>query len=206
MIAATDTPHVLSAAFVYELPFGRGKALPEHRAAVANGLRRRLADEHHLQVLVRPAVVLPVGLLQRAGRVPCGLHPGDHQPGRRLRAGQGQFRSGLGPLFNKDAFDAGQRLQLLLRQRQPRRGERPRLRLSRTRTSRSSRTPGWRAARTSSSGSRCSTCGTGTSFQPTVSGATRRSTPTSPARTSAGGIGNVTRTAHRSSSAVRFEF
>ena len=39
------------------------------------------------------------------GAVPRRLHPGDHQPRRGLRPGQGQFRPGRGPLFNKDAFE-----------------------------------------------------------------------------------------------------
>ena len=66
----------------------------------------RLADEQHLQILVRAAAVFPIGLLQRAGRVPRGVHSRDHQRGGGVRAGQGQLRSRRkGPLFNKDAFE-----------------------------------------------------------------------------------------------------
>ena len=51
---------------------------------------RRLADEHDLPLLVRPAALLPIELLQRAGPVPRRLHSGHRQPGRGVRPGQGQ--------------------------------------------------------------------------------------------------------------------
>ena len=90
----------------------------------------RVAAEHHLQVPVGRADVLPLGELQRARRVPRGLHPGDHQCGRRLRAGQGQFRSWQGAALQRQRIHAGKRLQLQLRHRQPRRGDHSRLLLS----------------------------------------------------------------------------
>ena len=69
---------------------------------------RRLAGQHDLQVPVGATDVLPVRLLQRARRVPHGLHPGDHRCGRGVRAGQGQLRSSQGATVQQGRLRAGQ--------------------------------------------------------------------------------------------------
>ena len=68
VIAATDTPHVLSAAFVYELPVGQGRKVhgPGRRHERA---ARWLAGEHDLQVLVGTPHVLPL-----QGTATCRAH------------------------------------------------------------------------------------------------------------------------------------
>ena len=70
----------------------RGQEVGEHRRRRQRA-RRRLADEHDLPLLVRPAALLPIELLQRAGPVPRRLHPGHRQPVGGVRPGQGRLRS-----------------------------------------------------------------------------------------------------------------
>ena len=91
---------------------------------------RRLAGEHDLQVLFRPADVLPLRVLQRAGRVSRGVHPGDHRRGSSVRAGQGQLRPGPGTAVQQERLRVGRCLQLVLRPWQPDRGDGPFVRLS----------------------------------------------------------------------------
>ena len=186
VIAATDTPHVLSAAFVYELPVGQGKKYL-NQGGVANVLARWLADEHDLQVLVRPAAVFPVGLLQRAGRVPRGVHSRDHRRGVGVRPGQGQLRPGARAAVQQERVRAGVGVQLLLRPGQPDRGIGAGIRLSQPGSVVHQEHQDGRQTRTCRSGSRSSTCGTGTCSPTPANGAGWPSTTIWRARISANG-------------------
>ena len=88
-IAATDTPHVLSAAFVYELPFGARQEVHEH-----GGVANALVGGWQMSTIFRYSSGLPMyfrsRLLQRAGRVPGRLHPRNHRRRCGVRPGQGQ--------------------------------------------------------------------------------------------------------------------
>ena len=98
------------------------------------------------------AVLLPVeALLQRAraSSAPAASRPSSTR--HRLGPGQGQLRSRCRSAVQQGRVRAGQRVQLLLRPRQPHRGETSAGSPTGTRTSRSSRTPGCLAARTCNS-------------------------------------------------------
>ncbi len=131
VIAVNDSPHVLSAAFVYQLPVGQGKKYLD-QGGVANALARRVADQHDFPLLVGIPHLLPRAgnVVQCPGSVPRRMHPRDHQPRRGLRSGQGQFRPGQGTAVQQGRVRAPERVQLLLRERQPDRRERPRIRIS----------------------------------------------------------------------------
>ena len=96
---------MLSAAFVYELPVGQGRKYLNQRG-VANVLARRLADEHDLQVLVRPADVFPrrASATCRARSAPDAF-PRSPTPGRCSRRTRAASTRRKGPLFNKNAFE-----------------------------------------------------------------------------------------------------
>ena len=75
VIAVNDTPHVLSAAFVYELPVGQGKKYMNQ-----GGLTNALLGGWQMSTIFRYSSGLPIffrvrELLQRAGRVPRRVHP-----------------------------------------------------------------------------------------------------------------------------------
>ena len=104
VLAADDVTHVLSAALVYELPFGRAR-IPRQ-----GGIANAMLGGWQLSTVFRYSSGLPfffrVELLQRARPVPGRLHPGDQRL-RTLRAGPGQLRSRRkGPLFDKNAFES----------------------------------------------------------------------------------------------------
>ena len=101
-IAVTDTPHVLSAAFVYELPVGSGK-----RYLNAGGVKNALLGGWQMSTIFRYSSGLPLffrveARLQRPRTIPGRLHSRHHQPGRRLRAGEGAVRPGQGTAVGCD--------------------------------------------------------------------------------------------------------
>ena len=98
VVALDDTPHVLSAAFVYELPFGAGKKWA-NEGGLKNGLVGGWQASTIFRYSVRNADLLPSRWdgVQRAWTVPRWLYPGHRQSGCGVCAGKGQFRSGKGP-------------------------------------------------------------------------------------------------------------
>ena len=105
-ISQSDTPHVLSAAFVYELPFGTRQGASQTPAAPSS---TRLVSGWQLSTIYKyqsgVADVFPVGLLQRARSSSVRrCIPAIINPGAVFAQDKGSFDPALGPLFNKDAF------------------------------------------------------------------------------------------------------
>ena len=115
-IAVNDSPHVLSAAFVYELPVGQGKKYMDQ-----GGVANALLGGWQMSTIFRYSSGFPIFFrVQGTGcNVPgafrAGCIPGDHQPRRGLRSGQGQFRPGQGTAVQQGRVRAPERVQLLLR-------------------------------------------------------------------------------------------
>ncbi len=121
VIAATDTPHVLSAAFVYELPVGAGKKYLNQ-----GGITNVLAGGWQMSTIFKYSSGLPLyfrsGFCNVPGAFRAACIPGDHQCGVGVRAGQRQLRSREGTALQQGRLRAGVGVQLLLRQGQPDRG------------------------------------------------------------------------------------
>ena len=106
-LRATDTPHVLSAAFVYELPIGQGKKYM-NQGGVANAL----LGGWQVSTIFRYSSGLPHLLPRQGTRATCpgafraGCIPAIINPGARLRAGQGQLRPGQGPAVQQGRLRA----------------------------------------------------------------------------------------------------
>ncbi len=105
-IATDDTPHVLSAAFVYQLPFGQGrKYLTEGGAANA------LLGGWQASTTFRYSSGLP--FFFRVNGTPCnvptqfraGCIPAITNAGSVFAQDKGGFDPAQGPLFNKAAFE-----------------------------------------------------------------------------------------------------
>jgi hypothetical protein len=106
VISSTDTPHVLSAAFVYELPFGAGKKF----GSDANGLVNALIGGWEASTIYRYSSGLPIFFRSanfcnvpsqfRAGCIPAIINPD-----ALFAQDKGSFDPNKGPLFNKDAFE-----------------------------------------------------------------------------------------------------
>jgi hypothetical protein len=104
-IAATDTPHVLSAAFVYELPVGRGK-----RFMNGGGVSNALAGGWQLSTIARYSSGLPTYFRSSFCNVPgqfrVGCIPAITNAGSVFLQEKGSFDPAKGPLFNKAAFES----------------------------------------------------------------------------------------------------
>ena len=104
VISQSDTPHVLSAAFVYELPFGHGKSHANNVGAVVNGL----VSGWQLSTIYKYQSGVPMyfrsGLCNVPGAFRAGCIPAITNAGAVFAQDKGSFDPGLGPLFNKDAF------------------------------------------------------------------------------------------------------
>ena len=91
-IAATDTPHVLSAAFVYELPFGQGKKYLNQ-----GGVVNALVGGWQMSTIFNYSSGLPLYFRSSFCNVPgafrAGCIPAITNAGVGVRAGQGQLRS-----------------------------------------------------------------------------------------------------------------
>jgi hypothetical protein len=103
-VAATDTPHVLSAAFVYELPFGQDKKYM-NQAGLSNGL----VGGWQLSTIFRYSSGLPMffrsGFCNVPGQFRAGCIPAITDAGAVFLQDKGSFDPGKGPLFNKAAFE-----------------------------------------------------------------------------------------------------
>ena len=105
-IAATDTPHVLSAAFVYELPFGKGK---RHMNDIGTGMNA-LVGGWQLSTIFRYSSGLP--LYFRVNGTACNV-PGQFRAAcipavtnasSFWAQDKGSFDPAKGPLFSSSAF------------------------------------------------------------------------------------------------------
>jgi carboxypeptidase family protein len=103
-IAATDTPHVLSAAFVYQLPFGEGK-----KYANTGGVVNALAGGWQLSTIFRYSSGLPLYFRSSFCNVPgqfrAGCIPAIVNADAVFAQDKGSFDPGRGPLFNAAAFE-----------------------------------------------------------------------------------------------------
>jgi hypothetical protein len=104
VISQSDTPHVLSAAFVYELPFGHGKKYGNGVNHIANGL----IGGWQLSTIYKYASGVPMyfrsGYCNVPGAFRAGCIPSITDAGSVFAQDKGSFDPGLGPLLNKDAF------------------------------------------------------------------------------------------------------
>jgi len=103
-IAATDTPHVLSAAFVYELPVGQGKKYLNE-----GGIANVLAGGWQMSTIFKYSSGLPLyfrsGFCNVPGAFRAACIPGITNAGSVFAQDKGSFDPAKGPLFNKDAFE-----------------------------------------------------------------------------------------------------
>jgi hypothetical protein len=105
-IASSDTPHVLSAAFVYELPFGQGK-----KWANSGGLSNALLGGWQLSTIYRYSSGLPMyfrvggNACNVPGQFRAGCIPAIVNPGAVFAQDKSDFDPARGPLFNVDAFE-----------------------------------------------------------------------------------------------------
>jgi hypothetical protein len=103
-IAPTDTPHVLSAAFVYELPFGQGK-----KHLNEGGAMNALVGGWQVSTIFRYSSGLPMYFRSSFCNVPGAFRaaciPAIINPGSLFAQDMGSFDPAKGPLFNKDAFE-----------------------------------------------------------------------------------------------------
>ncbi len=104
-IASTDTPHVLSAAFVYELPVGKGK-----RYMNSGGASNALVGGWQVSTIVRYSSGLPTYFRSSFCNVPgqfrAGCIPAIVNAGSVFAQDKGSFDPAKGPLFNKAAFES----------------------------------------------------------------------------------------------------
>ena len=106
VIAVNDTPHVLSAAFVYELPFGTGK-----RWLDQGGVANTLLGGWQMSTVFRYSSALPLffRVQGNACNVPdqfrAGCIPAIVNPGAVFAQDKDDFDPGEGPLFNTAAFE-----------------------------------------------------------------------------------------------------
>ncbi len=103
-IAATDTPHVLSAAFVYELPVGQGKRFLSRGGAV-----NALVGGWQMSTIFKYSSGLPLyfrsGFCNVPGAFRAGCIPAVLNRDAVFAQDKGSFDPAKGPLFNKDAFE-----------------------------------------------------------------------------------------------------
>lgn len=105
VIAATDTPHVLSAAFVYELPVGEGR-----KYLTEPGMANALVGGWQLSTIFKYSSGLPFyfrsGFCNVPGAFRVGCIPAITNPSAVFAQDKGSFDPAAGPLLNKDAFES----------------------------------------------------------------------------------------------------
>jgi len=103
-IASTDTPQVLSAAFVYELPAGPGK---KH---MNSGIGAWVLGGWQASTIFRFSSGLPTyfrsGFCNVPGQFRAACIPAITNGGSVFAQDKGSFDPAKGPLFNKDAFES----------------------------------------------------------------------------------------------------
>jgi hypothetical protein len=105
VIAATDTPHVLSAAFVYELPVGQGR-----KYLNTGGVTNALVGGWQMSTIFKYSSGLPMyfrsGFCNVPGAFRAGCIPAITDAGSAFAQDKGSFDPNAGPLFNKNAFES----------------------------------------------------------------------------------------------------
>jgi hypothetical protein len=104
-ISASDTPHVLSAAFVYELPFGRGKKFANSGSGALNALVGGWEMSTIYKYQSGPPMYFRSGFCNVPGAFRSTCIPAIINPGAVFAQDKGSYDPGKGPLFNKDAFE-----------------------------------------------------------------------------------------------------
>ena len=105
-LAVDDVTHLLSAAFVYELPFGKGRKYLDQ-----GGAGNALLGGWQLSTVFRYSTGVPFffRLTGNACNVPgqfrVGCIPAVKEGANPFAQDKGSFDPGKGPLFNKDAFE-----------------------------------------------------------------------------------------------------
>ena len=105
-VTADDVPHVLSVAFVYELPFGEGRKYLNN-----GGLANALLGGWQVSTVYRYSSGLPFFFRVNGtacnvpGQFRAGCIPAIISPDRLWAQDKGNFDPNAGPLFNKDAFE-----------------------------------------------------------------------------------------------------
>jgi hypothetical protein len=104
-ISQSDTPHVLSAAFVYELPFGQGKPFGN----TDNGVVNTLISGWQLSTIYKyqsaPPMYFRSGFCNVPGQFRAGCIPAIVNPDAVFAQDKDSFDPARGPLFNRDAFE-----------------------------------------------------------------------------------------------------
>ena len=104
-ISQSDTPHVLSAAFVYELPFGRGKRYANTDNAVLNGFVGGWQLSTIYKYQSAPPMYFRSTFCNVPGQFRAACIPAITDPGAVFAQDKSSFDPAKGPLFNKDAFE-----------------------------------------------------------------------------------------------------
>jgi hypothetical protein len=105
-VALDDTPHVLSAAFVYELPFGQGKKWMSD-----SGVANAIVGGWQASTIFRYSTGTPFFFRATGtacnvpGQFRAGCIPAIINPDAVFAQDKGSFDPANGPLFNKDAFE-----------------------------------------------------------------------------------------------------
>jgi len=105
-VTVDDVPHVLSAAFVYELPVGRGK-----RYLTQGGVTQALLGGWQLSTIFRYSSGLPFFFRVNGtacnvpGQFRAGCIPAITNPDAVFAQDKGSYDPNAGPLFNKSAFE-----------------------------------------------------------------------------------------------------
>jgi len=105
-VTVDDVPHVLSAAFVYELPFGAGKA-----HANQGGVAQALLGGWQMSTIFRYSSALPYFFRVNGtacnvpGQFRAGCIPAIINPDAVFAQDKGDYDPNAGPLFNKSAFE-----------------------------------------------------------------------------------------------------
>ncbi len=103
-ISSTDTPHVLSAALVYELPFGEGRKYLDQR-----GVSNVLLGGWQMSTTFKYSSGLPMffrsGFCNLPDAFRAGCIPAITDQGSVFAQDKGSFDPADGPLFNKNAFE-----------------------------------------------------------------------------------------------------
>jgi len=104
-ISQSDTPHVLSAAFVYELPFGRGKRFANTDSAALNAVVSGWQLSTIYKYQSAPPMYFRSSFCNVPGQFRAACIPAIIGGGDVFAQDKGSFDPAKGPLFNKDAFE-----------------------------------------------------------------------------------------------------
>jgi hypothetical protein len=105
VISQSDMPHILSAAFVYDLPFGKGKKYANTGSDAMNAVIGGWQLSTIYRYSSAPPMYFRSGYCNVPSQFRMGCIPAILNPGAVFAQDKGSFDPGKGPLFNKDAFE-----------------------------------------------------------------------------------------------------